>query len=293
MKALFARWTGHCFLSTKIKKLAVELFDTHCHIQSAGLADGERLTREVWSKDPKLTGDWLMSSAQANGVSRLICVGCDLADSRLAINFAAQHNGAWASIGIHPHEAKDFANKPTLLADFAALASKAKVVAVGECGLDYYYEHSPKIEQEKILRFQIELALKNDLPIIFHVRDAFDDFWPIFADYRALRGVLHSFTDNQSNLIRALEAGLYIGVNGIATFVKQPEQKAMYAAIPLENLLIETDAPFLTPTPYRGSINEPKQALTVAAYLCEIYDIDLNTLATATTANAKTLFGLK
>lgn len=273
--------------------MAMELFDTHCHIQSAGLGEGERLTREVWSKDPSLTGDILMAGAADAGVTKLICVGCDLKDSQLAIAFASQHDKAWASIGLHPHEAKDYAEDPAKLAEFAILVTSSKVVAVGECGLDYYYEHSPKIDQIKILRYQIELALEHDLPLIFHVRDAFDDFWPIFDDYKNIRGVLHSFTDNQVNLERAVAAGLFIGVNGIATFVKQPEQRAVYQNIPLPNLLIETDAPFLTPTPYRGKINEPKQALTVASFLSELYEIELSKLATATTANANKLFGLK
>lgn len=273
--------------------MAIELFDTHCHIQSAGLAEGERLTREVWSKDPSLSGDVLMAAAAEAGVSKLICVGCDLRDSQLAIDFAAKHDSAWASIGIHPHEAKDYAENSKKKADFAALLNQPKVVAVGECGLDYYYEHSPKSDQVKVLRFQIELALEHDLPLIFHVRDAFDDFWPVFDDYKDIRGVLHSFTDSQVNLERALAAGLFIGVNGIATFVKQPEQKAMYRKIPLSNLLIETDAPFLTPTPYRGKVNGPKQALTVAKYLSELYEIELSTLASSTTNNANKLFGLK
>jgi len=273
--------------------MAIELFDTHCHIQSAGIDDGERLTREVWSKDKTLTAEKIMTAAAANGVKRLICVGCDLSDSRLAIDFATKYDGVWASIGIHPHEAKDHADDNDKLAEFSALTAQSKVVAIGECGLDYYYEHSPKAEQIKILRFQIELALTNDLPMIFHVRDAFNDFWPIFNDYQNIRGVLHSFTDSQANLDKAVAAGLFVGVNGIATFVKQPEQRAMYQTIPINNLLIETDAPFLTPTPYRGSINEPKQALTVATFLSELYQIDLATLATATTANANKLFGLE
>ena len=144
-----------------------------------------------------------------------------------------------------------------------------------------------------MLRFQIELALAHDLPIIFHVREAFDDFWPIFEQYQGIHGVLHSFSDSRANMERAVQHGLYIGVNGIATFAKQSEQLAMYAAVPLKNLLLETDAPFLTPTPYRGSINEPKQIVTVASFLAELRSENLANIAVSTTTNAKKLFGLK
>ena len=202
----------------------------------------------------------------------------------------------WASIGLHPHEAKHYAHNQAKLDDFAKLASAPKVVAVGECGLDYFYGHSPRADQFTILKYQIELALKLNLPLIFHVREAFDDFWPIFDSYHTsgqkVRGVVHSFTDNRANLDKALERGLYIGVNGIATFAKNPAQLEVYRSIPLSNLLLETDAPYLTPTPYRGSINEPRHVLTVANFLTELRNEDFSTFATATTGNAQTLFSL-
>src|SRR6185312_11541821 len=133
-------------------------------------------------------------------------------------------NGATASVGIHPHEAQRYAGDAQALAAFAKLAERPKIVAVGECGLDYFYNHSPKVDQEEILRFQIELALRHDLPMIFHVRDAFDDFWSIFDEYTGIRGVIHSFTATEKELAQALERGLYIGLNGIMTFTKQVKQ---------------------------------------------------------------------
>lgn len=270
----------------------MELVDTHCHIQSAGPGEGERATRELWAKAPELTADAMIEKAAQAGVTRLICVGCDLADSRLAVNFVQDRPQCWASIGIHPHEAQHYAGQPARLEEFAALASKPKVVAIGECGLDYYYEHSPKAAQELALRYQLELAVKCQLPLIFHVREAFDDFWPIFDDYRGLRGVLHSFTDSAVNLDKALARGLYIGVNGIATFAKNPRQLDVYRAIPLQKLLLETDAPFLTPTPYRGSINEPMQVGRISEFLTELRDEDHAELARVTTGNARDLFGI-
>jgi len=145
----------------------------------------------------------------------MICVGCDLGDSQLVVDFVQGHPECYASIGIHPHEAQHFAGQKGLLDAFAALVGRPKVVAVGETGLDYYYKHSPKEAQQAVLRFQIELALQHNLPLIFHVRDAFDDFWPIFESYQGVRGVLHSFTDSAENMQRAVRHGLYIGVNGI------------------------------------------------------------------------------
>lgn len=274
----------------------MELVDTHCHIQSAGLSEGngERSTRELWAKAPGLTGDQIVAAAVEAGVTRMICVGCDLPDSQLAVDFAATRPECWASIGIHPHEAAVALNDSAALPAFTALAVANAVVAIGECGLDYFYEHSPREQQIAVLKFQLDLAVERGLPVIFHVREAFDDFWPIFDSYPAgsIRGVLHSFTDSKSNLKMAMERGLYIGVNGIATFTKQPEQLERYRAIPLNRLLLETDAPFLTPVPFRGKINEPRQIRTVADFLSVLWDEPLETIAAATTANARALFDI-
>ena len=271
----------------------MELVDTHCHIQSIGLAEGERTTWELWSKADGLTADGVITDAAAAGVTRLICVGCDLADSRLATDFVATRDGCWASIGIHPHEAQHFAGQPAKLQAFAALLERPKIVAIGECGFDFYYTHSPQADQAAVLRFQMELAMQHDLPLIFHVREAFDEFWPIFDSYPGLRGVLHSFTDSADNLAKALERGLYIGVNGIATFAKDKGLLEVYRQVPLEKLLLETDAPFLTPVPFRGSINEPKRLGAVAEFLAILRRGDKAEVALATTQNARTLFGIK
>lgn len=271
----------------------MQLVDTHCHIQSLGAVAGEPHTRELWAKAGNLTADSVIAGAREAGVTRLVCVGCDLEDSRLATEFVEEREGCWASIGMHPHEARLYAEKPELLEAFAALASQPKVVAVGECGFDFYYNHSPKEAQKEVLRFQLDLAAEHNLPVIFHVREAFDDFWPVFDTYEGkLRGVLHSFTDSQANLDKALERGLYIGVNGIATFAKKEEQLAMYRAIPLTRLLLETDAPYLTPTPYRGTINEPKFTRRVGEFLSGLRGDSLESLAAATTRNAQTLFNI-
>ncbi len=243
--------------------------DTHCHIHEADYP----LNRE----------ETIVRSIEA-GVTPLLCVGTNLDSSHQAIYFADTHENVYATIGVHPHDTKDgFDIRP-----FAGTSEK--IVAVGEIGLDYFYTHSSKETQIDALEAQIETALEYDLPIVFHVREAFDDFWPIFDSYEGIRGVLHSFTDTEENLAEALKRGLYIGVNGISTFTKDDTQKAMFDAIPLDRLLFETDAPFLTPAPFRGKVNEPAFVKTIAEYHALRRGISVEEIATATTANARVLF---
>lgn len=255
----------------------IELVDTHCHIH---FPDYQLDPEEVWQ------------SAVSEGVNRLICVGCTLPDSKGAVDFAARRENVWASIGLHPHEASRYVHDHTALQQFHDLASKPKVVAIGEIGLDYYYEHSPKEAQEKLLRFQLDVAQEHNLPVIFHVRDAFDDFWPIFDEYEGLRGVIHSFTASADEVGRIVERGLMVGLNGIMTFTKNQVQLEAAKAVPLDNLLLETDAPFLTPVPFRGKICEPKYVRVTAEFLGSLRGESLETLAAATTANARRLFNI-
>ncbi len=269
----------------------MQFVDTHCHIQSVGQSAGERATRELWAKAGDSSLDEVIKRAHDASVQQMVCVGCDLADSQLAVEVVQQYEGMYASIGIHPHEAQHYVEDAEALATFAALATQPKVVAVGECGLDYFYEHSPRVAQIKILEFQLELARSNNLPAIFHTRQAFDDFWPVFDNFSGVRGVLHSFTDSLANMHKAVEKGLFIGVNGIATFAKGDWQQAMYRAIPLENLVLETDAPFLTPMPHRGKVCEPKHVINTAEFLSRLRGESLDTLAQETTKNARSLFG--
>ncbi|MBC7564604.1 TatD family hydrolase, partial [Candidatus Saccharibacteria bacterium] len=204
-----------------------------------------------------------------------------------AIVFASEHEHVWASIGVHPHDTKNGYDEVEKLA-----GTSEKIVAVGEIGLDYFYNHSSREVQIKALKEQIKVALTYDLPIIFHVREAFDDFWSVFDEYPGIRGELHSFTDTKENLATAVEKGLYIGVNGISTFTKDEAQKEMFDSIPLDSLLLETDAPFLTPAPFRGKVNEPAFVRNIAEYHANRRGISVDELASATTANAHKLFGI-
>lgn len=243
--------------------------DTHCHIHES---------------DYPLDRDEVIQRATEVGVTKLLCVGTSMESSRQAIQFTHGSDTLFASIGVHPHDTKDGFGIDALA------GSSQNIVAVGEIGLDYYYTHSPKEVQIKALKMQIVVALKYNLPIIFHVRDAFDDFWPIFDQYLGIRGELHSFTDTKENLDEALKRGLYIGVNGISTFTKDEAQQAMYDAVPLDRLLLETDAPFLTPNPFRGTVNEPAYVRNIAEYHAERRGISVDEIAKATTANAQALF---
>lgn len=272
----------------------MQLTDTHCHIHEAMYAKALGTeTRKKFEKAGSPSPDDMIVSARADDVTRLVCVGTTLEDSEVAVDFVKERDNVWASIGLHPHEAKDYAGNEAALKRFAALAKKPKVVAVGECGLDYYYTHSLKPDQEAVLRFQIELALEHDLPMIFHVRDAFDDFWPIFDDYKGIRGIIHSFMATRKELDQILDRGLYVGLNGIMTFTTQKEQIEAAQSVPLAKMVLETDAPFLTPTPYRGTICEPKHIRVTAEFLANLRGESLEEIAQATTDNAQSVLGLR
>jgi TatD DNase family protein len=297
--------------------------DTHAHIHEPSYSLG---------------GDEVLQRGQAAGVEKVICVGTNELSSRQAVEFAAERDGVFASIGVHPHDTKEgwgeiakiaqemvssspfrplpqengFAPRPNRAPasvqsraadvflsgeDRAALQiqsqqKRKKLVAIGEIGLDYFYTHSPREMQIKALEEQLDIAVSHNLPVIFHVRDAFDDFWPIFDNFHDLRGVLHSFTDTEKNLEEGLKRGLFIGVNGISTFTKDQLQQQMFAQIPLERMLLETDAPFLTPVPFRGTINEPAYIRRIAEYHAEGRGLSLGEVATATTANTTALFAI-
>jgi TatD DNase family protein len=252
----------------------IEFVDTHCHIHAS---------------DYSLDTTEVIAAGAVIGVTKAICVGTDEHDSAEAVSFVQDKQGLWASVGLHPHDAKLGQEAFDAL---EKLVKQPKVVAIGECGLDYFYNHSDKLDQEKALRFQVELALSNNLPMIFHIRDAFEDFWPIFDSYAGITGVVHSFTAAQKELEEALNRGLYIGLNGIMTFTKDTEQLAAAKAIPLDKLVLETDTPFLTPVPLRGKVNEIKNVVLTADFLSKLRGESLENLGSATTRNAINLFEL-
>ncbi len=252
----------------------MKFIDTHCHIHE-----------DTFTFEP----DETITRARAAGVEKLIVVGTSTADSADTVAFAARHDNVWASIGLHPHDAK---LGQEAFDGLAKLINEPKIVAIGECGLDYFYNHSSKEDQIKALEFQMQLAKDHNLPMIFHVRDAFDDFWPVYDRFGPIRGVIHSFTASCAELEQALARGLYIGLNGIMTFTKDQSQLDAAKQVPLDKLVLETDAPFLTPAPVRGTVNEPKNVVLTAEFLSSLRNESLSHIAEATTQNAQKLFGI-
>lgn len=252
----------------------MKLVDSHCHLHDTEFYPDGR--EDVYRR------------AIDAGVV-MVCVGTDVRASREAVEFAATHDHTYAVIGIHPHEAASNSTK-----DIAELLKGAPqlVHGIGEIGLDYFYDHSPRKVQIERLEEQLQLAVDYKLPVSFHVREAFEDFWAIFDNFHGIRGVLHSFTDMQTNLDRGFSRGLYVGVNGISTFTKDPAQQEMYANIPLERMLLETDAPYLTPAPLRGTMNEPSFVGRVAEHVATQRNVSLSDVVDATTANARRLFNI-
>ncbi len=249
------------------------LIDTHCHIHES---------------DYPLDSEQTLKRAHDNGVDQVICIGTSVQGSRDAIDFANKHDGVYATIGIHPEYAADG------LGDLESLIDKnnPKIVAIGEIGLDYHSSDVTPSEQIKLLKQQIKLALKYDLPVVFHVRDAYDDFWPIFDSFSGIRGELHCFSDTMENAQKGIDRGLYIGINGISTFTKDETQKEMFKNLPLDKLVLETDAPYLTPAPFRGKVNEPAFVRNVAVFGGTSRHISEDRITSVTSENAKALFRL-
>ena len=214
-------------------------------------------------------------------VEKLICIGTDHDDSFKAAKFATQNpTKLFWSYGIHPNEF----DKPRKDVQFE---HKNRPIAIGEVGLDYHYGENDKLDQARLLEEMLDLAIREDLPLIFHVREAFDDFFAILDNFSSakIRGVVHSFSDNKKNLRKSLERDFYIGVNGLATYSTLPMP-------PIERILLETDAPFLAPVPLRGQTNQPPNVYYVAKWLSEKLGLDFDEVARITTENSEILFNL-
>ena len=255
----------------------MQLIDTHCHIHS---------------KWYELDAEDVLSRSDRAGVTGRISVGTEVEDSKKATRFAQNNSGCWASVGIHPHDSKKDLDRADELVEIIDSAPPGVIVAIGEVGLDFYYNHSPKKEQVEALHRQIEIAKQYELPLIFHVRAAFDEFWKVFDQYSGLRGVVHSFSSGPEDLENVLSRNLLVGLNGIMTFTKQANQLAAARQVPAESLLLESDSPFLTPVPNRGKVNTPEFLVDTAKFLSELRGESLENLGEQTTKNAKKLFKL-
>lgn len=225
--------------------------------------------------------------ARDAGVTRMITVGCDLDDSRAAIAAARAHAGVYATVGVHPHEAAGGID------GLEALLGEPEVVAVGECGLDYYYEHSPRDAQRQAFADQIALAHAHDLALVIHTRDAWDDTFDVLAaEGTPARTVFHCFSGGPAEARRCLDVGAMLSISGIVTFKTAGHLRDAVAGTPLDRLLVETDAPYLTPVPHRGQPNRPALVPLVGAGVAQVLDRDPAEIAAATWANATRTYAL-
>lgn len=251
------------------------LFDSHCH-----LTDG-RLIGEV---------DAVVARAREGGVARMVTIGADPEELDAAVELAARLDGVWASAGVHPHVAGRA--DAALFERIAALARREEVVALGETGLDYHYEHSPREAQRRSFLRHLELAAELGLPVVVHSRSADADTAAVLRDAgRAVRGVLHCFAGGRGLLEAALEAGWYISFSGLVTF-KNYEGAELVRAVPAERLLIETDSPYLAPVPLRGRRNEPAFVRHVAEGVARLRGETFEAVAGRTARNAARFYGL-
>lgn len=254
----------------------VTLVDSHCHLDMDFDADRAAV----------------LARARAAGIGAMVTIGASgaFAANRAAVALAAAHDEIQATVGVHPHEAASVTD--AVLDAVAALAARPKVVAIGETGLDYHYEHSPRPAQRAAFARFIQLARRLGLPIVVHLREADDDAVDILRAERAgeVGGVIHCFSSDAAAARRFLDLGLHISFSGIVTFKTAEPLREAARLVPADRLLVETDAPFLAPIPYRGRRNEPALIVQTASVLAAVRGETLAQVATATAANARRLF---
>ena len=253
------------------------IFDTHAHYDS-GAFNADR--------------DEVLSSLPASGVALVVDPGCDVPSSQAAVALAEKYPHVYAAVGIHPGDCAGCTD-----ADFEAirtLCGHEKVVAVGEIGLDYYWEDNPPKEfQQMVFRRQIELALELDLPVIVHDREAHGDSLAVVLDYPALRGVFHCFSGSPEMAQELLKRGWYLGFDGPITYKNAKRAPEVAAVTPLDHIVVETDAPYLTPVPYRGKRNDSRYLPYVIEKLAEWKGVSPEEMTDITLKNGKRLFGLE
>ena len=253
--------------------------DTHCHINS------EELRLEARS---------IITRAREAGVGKMIIIGCDYEDSceaaAMAEDFSSSKIQCYASIGIHPHEAKRYMAIP---AEFRNIAGMSRVIAIGETGLDYHYDHSPRDVQRKMFDLHLKLAEELDLPVILHIREAMDDAMEILTLYRGLKMLFHCYSGGLEYLDEVLRLGGMCAFGGAVTWdTKSSAQlREVVKKIPIENLLCETDSPYMAPEPLRGRMNEPANVSYVYKTIAKERGIDVSELSRIVEGNAKRFFG--
>ena len=234
-----------------------------------------------------------LGRSRAAGVAGIVVPATRLDDLELCVRIAEEHADVWAAVGFHPHEAKDLDDDAA--AHVERLAENPRVVAIGEIGLDYHYDHSPREVQRDALLRQISIAKRRDLPVVIHNRESTDDLVAILEseEARGVRGVLHSFTESYEVAARLLDRGFYISFSGILTFRSAETLRETARRLPHDRVLIETDTPYLAPVPHRGRRNEPAWVLRVAETLSELWSVGVEDVAAVTTMNFESIFGVR
>ena len=259
------------------------LVDTHAHLDFSKF-DADR--------------EAVVERARAAGVAAIVNVGTDLTSSQRAVRLAERYDGIYAVVGVHPHGAKKLDG--ATLAELRELAQHPKVVAVGEIGLDFYRDLSPRDVQRRAFQAQLAWAAKLRKPVVIHDRDAHDEIMEVLSDWAAGQrhsplagrlGVLHTFSGDLDMAEQALDLGFYLSISGPVTYKNARQLPDIVRALPIDRLLVETDCPFLAPHPHRGKRNEPAYVRLVAERIAELKGMSLDALARATTANAQHLFG--
>jgi len=245
--------------------------DSHCHLTMSN-------------------ADANLAAARAAGVRGFVVPGTKLDDAPQAVAIAQENADVWAAVGFHPHDAKDCDD--AAFAEIARLARDPRVVAIGECGLDYHYDHSPRDVQRAVFERHIALAKQLDKPVIVHNRESTEDMVAILSRSDA-RGILHSYTESLDVAQRLIELGYYISFSGIVTFKSAESLRGVARALPHDRVLIETDTPYLAPVPYRGKDNEPAFVIKVAELLAALWNVPVERVAEQTTSNFERAFSVK
>jgi TatD DNase family protein len=252
-----------------------EIIETHCHLD--------------YLKEKPL--EEILQAAKDNGITKIITIAVEPDNFDAAFNLSQEHDMIYSSQGIHPHDAKLCTEQA--LKTIEERQSNNKVVAVGEIGLDYHYDNSPRDIQKVVFKQQLEIAIRTDKPVVIHSRDADEDMISILSEYAPKmnkKGVIHSFTAGEELALRAIELGFYLGFNGIITFKKAENVRDIVKLCPLDRILLETDSPFLTPVPHRGKENSPEYLPHILEKISEIKEISKQELAAQCLINSKNLF---
>ena len=244
--------------------------DSHCHLTMSNAAENLRAAREA-------------------GVRGFVVPATNLQDAPQAVQIAQQNADVWSAVGFHPHDAKDCDD--AAFAEIARLAREERVVAIGEIGLDYHYNHSPRETQRAVFERHIELAKQLDKPVIVHNRESTEDMVEILSRSGA-RGILHSYTESLDVAKKLVDLGFVISFSGIVTFKSAESLRGVARGLPLDAVLIETDTPYLAPVPYRGRDNEPAYVVKIAELLAQLWDVSVERVAEAIAENFERVFGV-